>query len=378
MLPNGTRDEFGRTAEIKENIQNRLVDQFKNRGFSKLITPVLEYADVFAPLNSTDYRPYQLLDEKGETMVLRPDLTLPVARVLSTTGVSLPVKWYYSGDVFRLKKQLSGSYNQLTQAGIEIIGYQDLKADFECIATALDGCSSLGINEAYVQLSHAKFIDDVLNILPLPDPAKESLKAALFEKDLSKFDKLIAPLEKTDFAPFIKEWPWLFGDFDEVMTILKKLPKNSILNEITKELQNTKDFIAKEYPQYQVTMDLSIQAPQSYYTGIVFQGFTEESPDYLFSGGRYNNLLQSFQNQNVPAVGVAFDIDALVSRFIGNNSSQQTLVYFDDSQWAKANQFVKETKNATLCLANTLEQAKTIAEQTNSKLIDLSKEEANQ
>lgn len=99
-LPSGTRDEFGTEAEVKETIQNKLFQGFRRRGFRKLTTPVLEYSDVFQPLNAENYRPYQLLDEQGQLLVLRPDLTLPVARVMSTTGIELPVKWYYGGDVY--------------------------------------------------------------------------------------------------------------------------------------------------------------------------------------------------------------------------------------------------------------------------------------
>ena len=157
-LPSGTRDELGVQAEVKESIENKLFKSFRNRGFRKLTTPVLEYSDVFQPLNADNYRPYQLLDDQGEPLVLRPDLTLPVARVMATTGVDLPVKWYYGGDVFRVKKQLSGSYNQLTQAGIEIVGYRGLKADWECLDVALSGCREMTIKNVTVELSHAKFV----------------------------------------------------------------------------------------------------------------------------------------------------------------------------------------------------------------------------
>lgn len=67
-LPSGTRDEFGTEAEVKETIQNKLFKTFRQRGFRKLTTPVLEYSDVFQPLSAENYRPYQLLDEQGGTV----------------------------------------------------------------------------------------------------------------------------------------------------------------------------------------------------------------------------------------------------------------------------------------------------------------------
>lgn len=370
-LPSGTRDEFGTEAEVKETIQNKLFKIFRQRGFRKLTTPVLEYSDVFKPLSAEDYRPYQLLDDQGEPLVLRPDLTLPVARVMSTTGIELPVKWYYGGDVFRVKKQLSGSYNQLTQAGIEIVGYQGLKADWECLEVALSGCKSMGIENVTIELSHAKFVDALIEQLDLPDPTKESLKQALFDKNLSKYSQLAQPLDETQFGEFLDEWPWLFGNFEKVMTIVKTLPKTDELQSIIKNLESTAVFVHQLFPKANVTVDLSIPSPQSYYTGMAFRGFTDKSAGYLFSGGRYDDLLTNFQKVKTSAVGVAFDVDALVERMNFPDDNPGTLIFFNRDQWHEAEQTLAEVPNSTLCLADSLEAARQLAASTNSQLIDL-------
>ena len=370
-LPNGTRDEFGTQAEVKEQIQMKLLKIFKERGFRKLTTPVVEYSDVFEPLSTDNYRPYQFLDEQGETLVLRPDLTLPVARVMSTTGVDLPVKWYYSGDVFRVKKRLSGSYNQTTQAGIEIIGYKGIKADWECLAVALAGCRAMNLNDVTVEISQAKFVDTVVRQLNLPELTGNSLKQALFAKDLSRYESLWSPLKETEFAPFLAEWPWLFGDFDKVISVVQTLPKTSELKKIIDDLIATKQFINQQFPDDQVTLDLSVRSPQSYYTGMAFRGFTGKSADYLFSGGRYDNLLTNFQKVKASAVGLAFDVDALVERTPLPPEPKQTLIYFDDQQWQLAEQKLAEVPNATLCLAETKQAAKQLADSNDSDLIDL-------
>ncbi|GEP24378.1 ATP phosphoribosyltransferase regulatory subunit [Lentilactobacillus diolivorans] len=372
-LPNGTRDEFGPQAQIKETIQNKLLSGFKNRGFQKLTTPVIEYSDVFKPLNPDDYRPYQMLDEQGETLVLRPDLTLPVARVMSATGLNLPVKWYYGGDVFRLKKRLSGSYNQLSQAGIEIVGYEGVRAEWECLSVALSECQRLGIPNVTLQLSEAGFVDAVISQLAIPQPTRESLKQALYAKDLSDYNRLCQPLVETEFSEFLREWPWLFGSFDQVMEVVKTLPDNESLKRMIHDLTTTQQFVNNQFPNYRVTVDLSIPSPQVYYTGMVFRGFTEQSADYLFSGGRYDDLLTNFQQVKVPAVGLAFEIDALVQRVPVPESGPQTLIYFDDEQWPQAEQLLHKLGNATLCLTHNFEAAKRLAASTNSKLLDLTK-----
>lgn len=370
-LPSGTRDEFGVRAEMKEAITANLFAIFKRRGFSKLTTPILEYADVFKPLNLTNYRPYQLLDEQGEALVLRPDLTLPVARVMSTTGVELPAKWYYSGDVFRVKKQLSGSYNQLTQAGIELVGYASLKGEWECLKIALEGVAAAGITDWTLELGDARFTDAVLVALPIPEPTKNALKQALFAKDLSRYKQLCKPLADTAFEPFLNEWPWLFGSFDDVIQIVDTLPDLAALVPVISNLKQTAGFIKTQAPDQEVFLDLSIPSPQSYYTGMAFQGYTQNSSDYLFSGGRYDELLTSFQQVKEPAVGLAFDTDALVDRIPEPAPADQTLIYFDADQWQLAEATLKNTPNSTLCLADSREEAGRIATSTNRTLIDL-------
>lgn len=372
-LPSGTRDEFGTEAEVKETIENKLFQGFRKRGFRKLTTPVLEYSDVFQPLSAENYRSYQLLDEQGEPLVLRPDLTLPVARVMCTTGIELPVKWYYSGDVFRVKKQLSGSYNQLTQAGIEIVGYKGLKADWKCLEVALAGCRDMGIENVTIELSHAKFVDVLMERLDLPEPTKTSLKQALFTKDLSKYNQLSQPLAQTSFFPFINEWPWLFGDFNQVMKVVDTLPDMTALAGIIDQLKETATFIRQLFPTANVTLDLSIPSPQSYYTGMAFRSFTDKSSDYLFSGGRYDDLLTNFQNVKTSAVGVAFDVDALVERTSFPDETPNTLIFFDDDQWQEAEATLTKFANATLCLTDDFEAAKWLAASTNSQLINLTK-----
>ena len=91
-LPIGTRDEFGPRAIRKENLIQTISQQFIQAGFERVKTPLLEYRDVFKPLAVSGEQPYQMLDDAGESVVMRPDLTLPLARLLSTTSIVPPVQ----------------------------------------------------------------------------------------------------------------------------------------------------------------------------------------------------------------------------------------------------------------------------------------------
>jgi len=100
LLPLGTRDEFGSRAYEKQDIISVIVDTFSNRGFAKISTPLLEKQAVFEPYKLGNYQMYRLLNQEGDTIVLRPDMTLPIARFLSSTNVSLPQNFWCVGNIY--------------------------------------------------------------------------------------------------------------------------------------------------------------------------------------------------------------------------------------------------------------------------------------
>ncbi|MFD0896735.1 ATP phosphoribosyltransferase regulatory subunit [Loigolactobacillus binensis] len=370
-LPIGTRDEFGALAQAKEKITDQIQTYFRKRGFQKLTTPLLEYKAVFSSMEQQTYQPYQMLDEHGETLVLRPDLTLPVARVMSTTGIKTPVKWYYSGEVFRVKRRLSGSYNQQTQAGIEIIGYRSLKAEWECLTAAIELCQQQAVNDLHVELGHARFVKAVLQALPLNTLQQATLQQALFSKNLTAYQAVIAPLSTDPFYPFLQTWPWLFGDFAKVLDQLKLLPEVPELQSIMQELAATQAFLTQQFPQQRIELDLSIESPQAYYTGMIFHGYSDSTAEFLFSGGRYDQLLSSFQNTLQPAVGLAFEVDQLAQYTTATATAPTTLIYFDAASWQAAQQALLQNPASSLCLAETKHEAEQIAQRTHSKLLDV-------
>ena len=106
-LPAGLRDQFGTEAESKDQISAWLMKNLRSRGYRRIITPIVERRDLFAEFNMQSEQ-YRVIDPAGDELVLRPDLTLPVARFLATTNVKLPQKIYYLGERFQAAPELSG------------------------------------------------------------------------------------------------------------------------------------------------------------------------------------------------------------------------------------------------------------------------------
>ena len=120
ISPEGTRDLVHDDCAAVVSANERLRKIFRSRGYSEVITPGLEFYDVFN--QKSRYFPqetmYKLTDTKGRLLVVRPDSTMPIARVVSTRfrDGMLPLRLFYSQSVFRSKPGMRGRSDERRQA----------------------------------------------------------------------------------------------------------------------------------------------------------------------------------------------------------------------------------------------------------------------
>lgn len=205
-LPAGLRDNFGPQATQKESVRHYLTGLFQRHHYTLIETSLLEYRDVFGPYELQAESLYRILEADGQDLVLRPDLTLPIARFLVTTNVSLPTSFAYVGEQFRRNRQLTGLYNQSTQAGIELVGFQSRRAELECLTVISELNRDLFNGRLLVELGQARLADLVLADLPASERQKEAIKAALFNKNVPDYEAAIAPFKRERHYPFLAEW----------------------------------------------------------------------------------------------------------------------------------------------------------------------------
>ncbi|WP_294974712.1 ATP phosphoribosyltransferase [uncultured Leuconostoc sp.] len=310
ILAAGSHDEFGEALVQKQQITYLISKTLNKKAFVAINTPLIERESVFE-----QYQPdnvFHLRDQIGGNLVLRPDLTLPVARFLaSNTQKGHLQKFYYIGDVFRRTDYLSGEYNQETQAGIELIGDASFEAEIQALDIMLDFAQQFEIADVQVVISDTRLIDRVLGTLDISNEQKVLLKQAIEHKNMSAFEKILMTIK--DFPAHLKRWPLAFGeDGETVMWQLQDLP--AVTDLVDRWLQLA-TFIHEHYPDVAVTVDLAAASPQPYYTGTIIRGFVPSLGRYLFSGGRYDRLLESFQTESLPAVGMGLNIDTIMAEW---------------------------------------------------------------
>lgn len=373
-LPAGLRDQFGTKAESKDQISAWLMKNLRSRGYRRIITPIVERRDLFAEFNMQSEQ-YRVIDPAGDELVLRPDLTLPVARFLATTNVKLPQKIYYLGERFQAAPELSGEQSEQTQAGIELIGYGSLKAEMEGVILMHRLNRHLLDNQLTIELGHARLVDTILDALELDEELQEQLAQALYHKNFPAYEKLLRQVDAPQTMPFLRKWPWLFGTLVEVNDMLAEVKVPEPALPLLGQLKTVAEF-AGELADQQVIVDLSSAVPQKYYTGIVMKGYVEKTTGaYLISGGRYNRLLANFQSQLEPAVGLGINIDALAeATALKPVKKQPVFVYAPFELLGQAAALVEKHGNYSLALADSLQEAQQQAQTAGAKLVALDAE----
>ncbi len=143
-------------------------------GYREISLPTFEYADTLATDvgAEVDAEMYRFFDRHGRTLALRPDMTIPTARVVGTRlfDQPLPLRLAYIGSVFRYEPPRAGRQHEFTQAGVELIGAPGAMADAESIALAVAALKAVGLPQFRITVGHVGFFRGLLAALALARP----------------------------------------------------------------------------------------------------------------------------------------------------------------------------------------------------------------
>ena len=159
-----------------DHILTSLRGHMGSHGYQPIDTPLLEETELFVRKSGGDLagRLYNFTDPGGTSVSLRPEFTSSVIRhyIDIEESLSLPVRWQYSGPVFRYSPAEQGSYRQFTQSGAELVGATSREADIEIISLAVSGLHEIGLDEFELRLGHLGVLHGLLDEFGLSEPAK--------------------------------------------------------------------------------------------------------------------------------------------------------------------------------------------------------------
>lgn len=314
IIPDGGCDLLFKECEARRAVECGIAETFRMRGYSEVITPALEFYDVFSgksPVMDDDMM-YKLIDGHGRILVLRPDNTTPIARVASTKlkGFVPPLRLYYNQNVFRISPYMSGRYDEVAQCGVELIGAGGETADVEVVLTAAAALQKVLGDDFRLEIGHVGYYKAIIDGLPFDEAEKESIRDLIASKSYASLsEKLSLHTARNAACQALAELPRLFGGSEVLDRALHVAPNETAAATI-RYLRTLYDALCAAGLQKNLMIDLGLVQQIDYYTGAVFRGYIHGSGEPVLSGGRYDTLFADF-GQDMPACGFAVNADAI-------------------------------------------------------------------
>lgn len=363
ISPEGTRDFLFEECGARHLLKHRLRKLFSGKGYQEIMTPSLEFLDVFTGIPQEVQ--YKLSDSKGRLMAMRADNTMPIARVVATRlrNMQLPIRLFYSQKVFSVSRSMSGKSDEVMQSGIELIGQNGKRADLEVIVTAVEALRQCGVEDFKLELGHAGFFKAIARRLPIGEEERESIRSAIESKNYATLNMLLDQLEDNDAVQLLRRLPRLFGG-EEILTQAAQLCSDSEANQVLAYLSELYHDLQQLKLGDSILIDLGLVHRNEYYTDVIFRGFIGGSGETVLSGGRYDSLLAEF-GRELPATGFAVNVDCLAKALLGSSQiadpRPDTLVFGREGHeigaLIYANQLIEDGHICETSTADTLEEA---------------------
>lgn len=313
----GVRDFYPKDQAVQNYIFGVWRNVSEKFGYQEYNASVLEPAELYHAKSGEEIvneQTYTFTDRGEREVTLRPEMTPTVARMVAQKKRELvfPIRWYSIPNLFRYEKPQRGRLREHWQLNADIFGVEGIQAEVEIISLASEIMRTFGIkeNQFEIRVNSRRIVNYILQTLMGLSEAdsgkiakiidrKEKIGTEVFEKMIteatsesaSSGDKkdnfLLTILNSKNFEEFVNRLPEnakLEKGIEEVKMLITALEKLGITN---------------------VVFDQTLMRGFDYYTGIVFEIFDQNPKNRraLFGGGRYDNLLQIFGEEKIPAVG---------------------------------------------------------------------------
>ncbi|MBV7274452.1 ATP phosphoribosyltransferase regulatory subunit [Clostridiaceae bacterium UIB06] len=367
-IPEGGKDTLFEECAQKIEIEDILRKTYIDCGYQEVISPTLEFYDVFIGENATlpQEKMYKLFDNQGRILVLRPDMTTPIARIAATKfqDASYPLKLCYTSNIYRVNERLNGKNSEITQSGIEIIGVKSLKADVEAIIMGINALIKCGLKDFKIELGQAEFFKAVIEDVNIGEEDREKLIKYIENKNLAALSEFVEDKSNEigeNALQMLKELPRLFGDIG-VLDRAEELTNNAKVLDAIKSIRKVYKIIESAGFGEYLSVDLGMVQHLDYYTGIIFRGYAHGVGGNILSGGRYDNLIGQFGLEK-PATGFALDVDSIILALDNKekSSKEKVLIYYSEESlieaYKKAEEFRKKNIIAEMSLLDSEDEA---------------------
>jgi ATP phosphoribosyltransferase regulatory subunit len=313
--PTGVKDYLPEAVAKLRKIESDVLECMQSWGYRQMMTPTLEFYDTVGVASSTsDRKLFKLLDKRGTTLVMRSDMTAPIARVVASLlkDEPFPLRLSYHSNVFRAIEEEAGREAEFFQTGVELVGDASSDADAEVVALAIASLKAAGIAPFKIALGHVGFLNGLFHETLHDHPeAQAALKECLLKRDYVGYRQTIQSLKLADNVQKELEGIARLRGGQEICEQAKLLTADPLARSSIEHLCEVWDVLKAYGVHDHVVIDLTMIGNFSYYTGMTFEGYSEDLGFPVCNGGRYDNLLQQF-GRPAPATGFALETNRIM------------------------------------------------------------------
>jgi ATP phosphoribosyltransferase regulatory subunit len=304
-IPSGTRDVLPDEMRELRAITDAIREVFLSHGYGEIWTPAIEYEAEVGPMAGTR-GVYRLADDHGSVLMLRADLTVPIARVAATryAGAAPPLRFCSFAHVYRQVKPHRGQMREFLQAGCELIGEPGPAGTVEVLTVLCAALDATGLRDYRIGLGDSELYSQLCDEHGASPELRAQLLAALLARDFVTLASLT--------------------DDETLVAVPQRRGGPEVLEDLgapAARLQAVYDALGEDVAE-RVILDLGLIRDLDYYTGAVFEVYEPSEGTPLGGGGRYDDLLGRF-GRDMPAVGFAVGLDALHAALAGEERGER-------------------------------------------------------
>lgn len=308
----GTRDFYPAEMERLQGIFEVWVTVCESFGYEAFDGPLLEPASLYAKSGGDiPEQVYSFVDKGGRELVVRPELTPTLARMVVARQRELqkPIKWYSFPRCWRYERPQKGRTREFFQLNVDCLGTSSMRADAEVIVTAIRIMEMFGLSKKdfYVRISNRKLVQSLFSSFV----SLEKMEA-LF-RVIDKRDKM----SKKDFQEAVVDLGVSVAKVEEILGVsslaaLKRFSLDDAGKKGLWELEELFSYLKLYGVSPYLVLDLSIARGLLYYTSTVFEVFDRGMVfRAIAGGGRYDDLVKDFGGEPCPGVGYGMGNEVL-------------------------------------------------------------------
>lgn len=303
------------------DIGNSILKCAKEKGFIQVSTPYFENYELYRNYDKLDkLNMTKIIDKDGKIIVLRPDITIPIAKVVSAKydNPKEMVKLCYLSTIFREYKSPKNYGKDFLQGGVELFGEDSPEIDYEIIELSANMLKEIGFSNIQVDIGNVAFQDGFFNSLDIDENTKNDIKNLIETKNIGDIEEYLSTqkLDEKD-KEFIYILPKLFGDVKSTIAIAMNYCKNDEMINALKRIEEIYDIFTRKNNNIEFKLDLSFTNSLNYYTDLIFKVYAGSLHIPVASGGRCNNLAGDFGAER-PCCGFGINVN-LVNEYLNDD-----------------------------------------------------------